>query len=80
MPVCLGIDWSQAKHDAVFLRQGPRSGLNEAWAIVAQLTASHLSSPKTPSVRQLTWFVIRKREAPSKKEKGSPEPVSRTPG
>ena len=33
MPVYLGIDWSQAKHDAAFL--------NEAGAVVAQLTLSH---------------------------------------
>ena len=33
MPVYLEIDWSQAKHDAVFL--------NEPGAIVAQLTVSH---------------------------------------
>ena len=41
MPVYLGIDWSQAKHDAVFLHQGPRSRLNEAGTLVAQLTLSH---------------------------------------
>ncbi|MGD0575495.1 MAG: IS110 family transposase [Anaerolineales bacterium] len=33
MPVYLGIDWSQAKHDAAFL--------NEAGTLVAQLTLSH---------------------------------------
>jgi len=33
MPVYLGIDWSQVKHDAVFL--------NEAGAVLAQLTLSH---------------------------------------
>ena len=33
MPIYIGIDWSENKHDVVFL--------NEAGAIVAQLTMSH---------------------------------------
>jgi transposase len=41
MTVYLGIDWSQVKHDAVFLRQVPRSRLNEAGAALAQFTLSH---------------------------------------
>jgi hypothetical protein len=39
----------------------------------------YVSSSKTSSVGQLTWFVIRKMETLSKKERGSVEPVSRTP-